>query len=494
MPYIDRFIEYVSRIVGNANVITEPKELEKYSKDHSFVKPALPSCVVKPDNIEEVQEILKLSNELAVPITPLSGGTNNLGGTIPSPNGVVLDLRRMNRILEIDPRANMALIEPGVTFKQVQDYVMRYGLRVLTPSELPSTSSVLSTYLDLVPLYGWIYYAEENLTTMTIVLPDGSIVKTGQAAFPQIKHPYMHSHGSPFAGLMNYIWYQSQGTLGVVLQGWIKLKPLWEAEKAFFIPIHRIELLHTIIREIAWLRYARDMIIMNKMDVALMFAEETSNYENKVREIRANLPEWLIGFVLRGRSDAIEVMEADINDILRKYDLKLLQELPGVPKAEEILRQEVLYPSGWIKFSRYRGARTSLPFIASIKDIPTIYRTLYTLSEKYGYPREDIGITLIPTISIGVAAYNISFARDSDDANEYMRTKKFYYDVAETLVNLGAFYSRPYGILAKIMYTRSQTYYEVLMKIKRLIDPKNIMNPRRLRILEDSRGYDHDFI
>jgi len=143
------------------------------------VKPAVASCIVKPGDAEEVQEILKIANDLVIPITPLSGGTNNLGGTIPAPGGVILDLRRMNKIISLDPRANMAFIEPGVTFKQVQDYVSKYGLRVLTPAELPAESSVISTYLDLAPLYGWLYYAEENLTTMSIVIPEGTLLHTG---------------------------------------------------------------------------------------------------------------------------------------------------------------------------------------------------------------------------------------------------------------------------------------------------------------------------
>jgi len=482
---VEKFIDLAAKIVGNNNVVTDPKELEKYSRDHSFVKPAMPSCIVRPGDVEEVQEILRIANDLVVPITPLSGGTNNLGGTIPAPGGVILDLRRMNKIISVDPRANMAFIEPGVTFKQLQDYVSKYGLRVLTPAELPAESSVVSTYLDLAPLYGWVYYAEENLTTMSVVIPGGTLLHTGQMAIPQIKEPYMSSHATPFAGLMNYIWYQSQGTLGVVVKGWVKLKPRGEVEKAYFVPVERAEQLHPVVRALAWLRYARDMVILNRMDAALLLADESGNFEENVKNIRAQLPEWIIAFVLRQRADAIEVMEQDISDTLAKFELKAVQDLPGVPRAEEKFRKEVLYPSGWFKYSKYRGARTVLPFIASLKDLPMMMKVLHELCDKYNYPKEDLGVTAVPTISIGVVAVNVAFARDPQNPDEYAKVKKLYYEAAEKLLACGAFYSRPYGILAKLIYTRAQTYYEVMMKVKRVIDPKGIMNPRRFSIFEE---------
>lgn len=483
---IDRFIEVVSRIVGNANVITDERELERYSRDHSFVKPAMPSCMVRPGDVEEVQEVLIQANKYLIPITPLSGGTNNLGGTIPSPSGVILDLRRMDKILDIDERAQMASIQPGVTFENIQRYVSKYGLRVLTPVELPKISSTLSTYLDLVPLYGWVFYGEEILTTMTVILPDGTLVKTGQQALPLVSKPYTHSHGVPFAGLLSYIWYQSQGTLGVVVQGWIKLKPLGEAEEVVFIPLNRSNEVYQVVREIMWLRYPRDMFILNRTDAALFFADGDRDYENKVDSLRDILPEWLIIFILRHRRDAIDVMFTDLKErIVDKLGLKLLLDLPEIEKASEKVRLEILYPSGWPKYSKYRGARTILPFISSLKDLPTIQQVLDRVSKKYRFSSKNIGITTIPTDRIGVAAYNIAFMRSLDDDNEYINVKKLYYEVAEELLKLGVFYSRPYGILAKLMYSKASNYYQVLMKIKRMLDPNNIMNPRRLSIYEE---------
>lgn len=472
-------IEALSKIVGDRNVIVDSKALEPYSKDDSFVKPATPLCVVKPSAIEEVQEVVRFANRYKIPITPTSSGPNNLGGTIPSPDGLVVDLRNMNRILDIDYRAWMASVEPGVTFSQIQSIVNKEGLRVLTPSENPASSSVLSTYLDLVPLYGWAYYGEENLTTMTVVLPNGDLVKTGEAAFPEMRHPYMHSHASPLAGLMNYIWYQSQGTLGIVVQGWVKLKPKGEVEKAYFIPVNDAKDLQGILRTIMWLRYPRDMAVLNRQDFALMFAESSPKYPEKVRELREILPNWVIMFSLRGKAEAVEVMESDLKKLGEERSFKLVDEICGVTSERAL--GEIANPSGFTRWRSYKGARNIIPFIASIKDVPTIYKEVLKISEKLRYPKDDVGVTIIPTDRIGVVACSISFARDPGSQEDTELVKKVYVESARALLDLGAFYSRPYGLLSGLIYSRCQTYYEVLLDIKRVIDPNNIMNPRRLQ-------------
>ncbi|MEM1891485.1 MAG: FAD-binding oxidoreductase [Nitrososphaerota archaeon] len=476
-------IETLSKIVGDRNVITDLQALELYSKDDSFVKPATPLCVVKPNAIEEVQEIVRFANRYKIPITPTSSGPNNLGGTIPSPDGVVIDLRNMNRVLDIDYRAWMASVEPGVTFSQLQSIVNKEGLRVLTPSESPASSSILSTYLDLVPLYGWVYYGEENLTTMTVVLPSGDVIKTGEAAFPEMRHPYMHSHASPLAGLINYMWYQSQGTLGIVVQGWVKLKPKGEVERAYFIPVDDAKDLQRITRAIMWLRYPRDMAILNRQDFALMFTKTTSNYSEKVKELRESLPHWVIIFTLRGEAEAVEVMENDLKDLGREKSFRLLDEVCGV--TSDMALNEIAEPSGFPKWRCYKGARNIIPFIASIKDIPALYEEVLKISEKLRYPKEDVGVTIIPTDRIGVVACSISFARDPTSQEDTELVKRVYMESAKALLDLGAFYSRPYGALSSLIYSRCQTYYEVLMDIKRIIDPNNIMNPRRLQLRDE---------
>ena len=88
---ITLFQEQLANIVGGKNVITDPKTLEAYSKDQSFVQPAMPLGVVRTKTPEEVQAVVKVCNHHKIPITPYTTGCNNQGAAIPALGGVILD-------------------------------------------------------------------------------------------------------------------------------------------------------------------------------------------------------------------------------------------------------------------------------------------------------------------------------------------------------------------------------------------------------------------
>ena len=96
--------EDLAGMVGAEYVSDAPETLEKYSRDYSFVPPRMPTCVVSPQNTEEVQGVLKYASERMIPVTPRSSGVSFYGAGIPSQGGIILNLTRMNKILEIDER------------------------------------------------------------------------------------------------------------------------------------------------------------------------------------------------------------------------------------------------------------------------------------------------------------------------------------------------------------------------------------------------------
>jgi FAD/FMN-containing dehydrogenase len=120
----------LARLVGSGNVLDSTTALEKYSRDSSFAQRIFPRCVVKPGNAEEVQGIVKWANETLTPLVPMSSGPPHFrGDTVPSVEGaVIVDLNRMKRVIRIDPRNKIAMIEPGVTFGELQQELVKEGL------------------------------------------------------------------------------------------------------------------------------------------------------------------------------------------------------------------------------------------------------------------------------------------------------------------------------------------------------------------------------
>jgi hypothetical protein len=107
----------LGEIVGDGNISGDPAPLESFSRDPSFVLAIKPKLVVQPDSEDQVLALVAWANRTATPLVPVSSGAPHFyGDTVPSvPGAVMVDLSRMNRILKVDRRNRMAVIEPGVT-------------------------------------------------------------------------------------------------------------------------------------------------------------------------------------------------------------------------------------------------------------------------------------------------------------------------------------------------------------------------------------------
>ena len=161
--------EQLRNIVGSENVYDDQSTLEKYSKDQSFTPARMPDYAVYPKTTEEVQSIVKLANNRRLPIIPYSSGAIKQGSTVPVYGGIIVDLSKMNKVVDIDVVSRLATIEPGVSFAQLQESANKHKLKICTAVGLPASASVLSTYLEFVPIYAWSKYGTWFLLPIKIV-------------------------------------------------------------------------------------------------------------------------------------------------------------------------------------------------------------------------------------------------------------------------------------------------------------------------------------
>ena len=141
----DSLLKKLASIVSSENASDAPEVLEHYSQDYSLVPQRMPNYVVWPTNAEQVQEIVKWANAENLPLIPRSSGVGFTGSTIPSQGGMVVDMSRMNNILDIDQRNRRARIEPGVTFGELQAELEKAGMCAYMPLSPRSTKSVLAS-------------------------------------------------------------------------------------------------------------------------------------------------------------------------------------------------------------------------------------------------------------------------------------------------------------------------------------------------------------
>jgi 4-cresol dehydrogenase (hydroxylating) len=219
--------------VGKDWVFTSDEDVALYRDAYSIFygepEERVASAAVAPYTAEEVQKVVRIANEHKIPLYAISTGRNlAYGGCAPLYSGsVVLDLKRMNRVLELDERNAFALVEPGVSYFDLYNAVTEKGLDVWIDPPDPGWGSVIGNALDGGG--GWTAYPYRDHfgahCGMEIVTAEGEIVRTGMGAVPNAK-TWQHNkwgYGPWIDGLFR------QGNMGVVTKMGFWLMPRPEA-------------------------------------------------------------------------------------------------------------------------------------------------------------------------------------------------------------------------------------------------------------------------
>ena len=161
--------EKLASVVGAKYVIDSPRGLKDYSRDYSLTSPMMPSYAVQPKSSQEISQIIKLADEYRLPVVPSSSGVHFYGASIPSQGGIVLDLKRMNRILEVNELDRIVRLEPGVTWEQAQSEVHKHEGVIVSPLFVHPQRSVVTDYLERELPTSPVYEYAEPLMSMEVV-------------------------------------------------------------------------------------------------------------------------------------------------------------------------------------------------------------------------------------------------------------------------------------------------------------------------------------
>ena len=174
----DKILSALGSIVGEKNATAAKHVRYAYSYDMSFVKPKMPDYVVMATTVEQIQKIMRFANEFKIPVVPFTAGTNIGGLCIPERGGILLDLKRMNKIVKIDAESHYAVVEPGVSHGQLAEALYKHNLRfgwpVGPPSASVSSCAISHGIGGLNARYG---LNSQEITSMEVVLPTGELVR-----------------------------------------------------------------------------------------------------------------------------------------------------------------------------------------------------------------------------------------------------------------------------------------------------------------------------
>ncbi len=228
----ERFASAIKELegaVGKDWVFTTDEDLHAYRDHFSYIKDQpnelIPSAAVGPDTVEQVQAIVRIANKYKIPLYSISTGKNFAYGG-PSPNvrgAVTVDLKRMNRVLQVDEKRHFALVEPGVSYFDLYRYIQEKGLKVWIDTPDPGWGSLIGNSMDHGIGYTMGFYRDHfgAHCGMEVVLPNGEVMRTGMGALPGSNswQEYKHGFGPDPSGLFG------QGNFGIVTKMGFRLMP-----------------------------------------------------------------------------------------------------------------------------------------------------------------------------------------------------------------------------------------------------------------------------
>jgi len=481
--------EALARIVKPANIVDDTAVLEKYSRDGSFNAGSLPLFLVYPESKDEVKSIVSLANQTKIPLVPVSSGPPRFhGDTVPSQSGIVVDFSRMKRIIKIDAVNRCVMVEPGVTYGELIPEVRKQGLKLNIPLLPRASKSVVTSRLErepvLIPKYQYDYI--DPLLTLEVIYGTGDEFRTGSASGPGDLEHLKSDKVNPWGpGSVDYYRFVTgaQGTMGLVTWVNVKAEVLPAIQKLYFVSASDVGELTALMINLLRKRVVDECLALNNVNLAVILAEHLpGDYE----ALKKNLPPWTVIVCIAGyqrRSDErVAIQEKHLFNICGELKLKPQADLPGTGDVGSSVLE--LLSNAWQKEPywklRNKGACHDIFFLAPLSRAAEFVTIMKGIVAKNRYSLEDIGCYIQPMVQGRGCHCEFNLPCDESSPDEVAEVRKLFLEASEILMANGAFFSRPYGPWAEMVYSRNTEGVTALRKLKVIFDPNNILNPGKL--------------
>lgn len=225
-------VQFFDSILSSSRVLRDEESLQRCASDQTEDLCFTPDLVLQPVSSEEVSAILRYCHAHQIAVTPRGAGTGLSGGALPVFGGIALDMRRMNRILQLDKRNLQVTTEPGVITQELQEYVKEHGL--MYPPDPASKGSCFiggnvaeNSGGPRAVKYGVV---KDYVLNLEVVLPDGTIIWTGANVLK-------NATGYNLTQLM----VGSEGTLAVITKIVLRLIPAVTSDLLMLVPFRSSE-------------------------------------------------------------------------------------------------------------------------------------------------------------------------------------------------------------------------------------------------------------
>jgi len=448
---LDKIMTNLEEIVGKDFASNKAEDLYIYSQDPGASEPRPVNFVVMPKNVEEVQKIVKLANAEKIPLVPMGGGLTLSGLVIPVKGGIVIDMKRMNNIIEINKFSKYALIETGVTTGQLLSHLNENYPNLQPPvPDAPPSATVAGNVL----IHGSGYLSQKYgdhgamINGLEVVLPNGDICKLGSASLS----PFWFARG-PIPDLIG-LFISSFGTMGIITKLSIQLFDKSKFREVVFGLLNDPKDIPNILLKITETGLAEDVLL---------------GMQDK--------PDWMKGYVfvivyVTGESE--EEIDSHIKTFKRVYRKANARYMKTPDRVRNIYLEKPIFAATAADYRKgggfeYVGANMPL------EKIPEAYKKGAEISKKYGIV-PTLGSRLIGGTHNIVMFFSYSFNRA--DPKDMENARNALHETNKLALELG-------GIPWKAELTGQQlilekmdpNYKKLFNSIRNSLDPNRIMNP-----------------
>jgi glycolate oxidase len=416
----------------------------------------MPDYVVAPETTEQVQKVVQLANRERIPIVPMGNGMALTGLVIPLKGGIVMDMKRMNKILEVNEKARYAVVEGGTSQGVLKAYLQDHypRLRHSLPDAPPVTTIAANVALHgqgrLTQQYG---FNSDMVTGLEVVLPTGDICKIGSPSLG----PYWFSKGPTLPDLSG-LFLGWLGTTGIFTKVGLKLYPNKKCRDVELFVTDRVDLVSEILYKLTHLEMLEDINVWFQPK-PLMFKD---NYHITIYFTGDTEEE--IEFKRRMIWDAVQefIDTKDGGFMGLQFMKERLLEMPqrGVADFADVPKGGGFEYSGPITLVEHFPQ-----YAAKVIELAAKYNVLYASSARI--------------ISGGHSMmFSISFAFNRKDPAMMTRVKNALDEATEFALEMGGIPWKPNFMEQKMtMQKMDPNTLKLLQMVKRNLDPQGIMNP-----------------
>ncbi len=453
-------ISDLKKNIPPCNVLEKLEERYAYAQDASNSKEIknIPDAVVFAENIEQVQNVVKLANKHKVPIICRGAGTNVVGACVVEHGGIILNFSKMNRIININKENMTATVEPGVVLGKLQQEVEKLGL--FYPPD-PSNLAVSTIGGSIAQASGGAKSFKYGTTKdyvldLKVVMADGSILQTGAST---IKNATGYNLNTLFVG--------SEGTLGIVVEATLKLIPKPQSKKVIMAYFDTVKEAVCAVNSIIEQRiFPATIDFMDK---------------NAIYTVEKFYPAGLLV-----DKEAALIVEIDGFEASMKYQEDVITDLLQINRASQIQvsHNEEEYNKIWTARRSSMGACAKLKPNVTTDDVivPRDKLADLVLGIREICKKYNLDVCMVGHVGDGSVHPQIPIDYRNED--EYKRYKLAKSEIYDLTASLGGILSGEHGVgiekrpfIDKVINSVAINY---MRQIKKTLDPDNILNPYKI--------------